>query len=118
MRAGTWRHLAEFYTAPGFTSELMHLYLATDLRPADGERLGPDEDEHLCSSGSPGATRWLPPSVASSATPRRSWPALARVEADDAYLRRPVGHSTSPARRPVRGLGPAVRRTAMPLSGS
>jgi len=25
----------------------MHLYLATDLRPADGERLGPDEDEHL-----------------------------------------------------------------------
>ncbi|MEO8437774.1 MAG: ADP-ribose pyrophosphatase, partial [Chloroflexota bacterium] len=24
-----------------------HLYLATDLRPADGERLGPDEDEHL-----------------------------------------------------------------------
>ena len=25
----------------------MHLYLATDLRPADGERLTPDEDEHL-----------------------------------------------------------------------
>ena len=36
-----------FYTAPGFASELMHLYLATDLRPADGERLTPDEDEHL-----------------------------------------------------------------------
>ena len=47
MRAGTWRLLARFYTAPGFTSELMHLYLATDLRPADGHRLGPDEDEHL-----------------------------------------------------------------------
>jgi len=47
MRAGTWRRLASFYTAPGFASELMHLYLATDLRPADGERLGPDEDEHL-----------------------------------------------------------------------
>jgi len=47
MRAGTWRLLARFYSAPGFTSELMHLYLATDLRPADGHRLGPDEDEHL-----------------------------------------------------------------------
>jgi ADP-ribose pyrophosphatase len=39
--------VARFYTAPGFTSELMHLYLATDLRLADGHRLGPDEDEHL-----------------------------------------------------------------------
>ncbi len=47
MRAGAWSQLASFYTAPGFTSELMHLYLATDLRPADGQRLGPDEDEHL-----------------------------------------------------------------------
>jgi len=47
MRAGTWRRIASFYTAPGFASELMHLYLATDLRPADGERLTPDEDEHL-----------------------------------------------------------------------
>jgi ADP-ribose pyrophosphatase len=47
MRAGLWRLLARFYTAPGFTSELMHLYLATDLRLADGHRLGPDEDEHL-----------------------------------------------------------------------
>ena len=47
MRAGAWRLLARFYTAPGFTSELMHLYLATDLRLADGDRLGPDDDEHL-----------------------------------------------------------------------
>ncbi|OGO56902.1 MAG: hypothetical protein A2Z32_08580 [Chloroflexi bacterium RBG_16_69_14] len=47
MRAGSWRLIARFYTAPGFASELMHLYLATDLRPADGERLTPDEDEHL-----------------------------------------------------------------------
>ena len=47
MRAGSWRRLAQFYTAPGFTSELMHLYLATDLRPADGHRLGPDDDERL-----------------------------------------------------------------------
>lgn len=47
MRAGSWRKVARFYTAPGFTSELMHLYLATDLRAADGDRLGPDDDEHL-----------------------------------------------------------------------
>jgi ADP-ribose pyrophosphatase len=47
MRAGSWRLIARFYTAPGFASELMYLYFATDLRPADGERLGPDEDEHL-----------------------------------------------------------------------
>jgi ADP-ribose pyrophosphatase len=46
-RAGTWRYLGAFWTAPGFTSERMHLYLATDLRPADGDRLGPDEDERL-----------------------------------------------------------------------
>ncbi len=47
MRAGTWRKLARFYTAPGFSSELMHLYLATDLTVADLDRLGPDDDEHL-----------------------------------------------------------------------
>ncbi len=46
-RAGRWRYLVGFYTAPGFTSELMHLYLATDLVPADEDRLGPDEDERL-----------------------------------------------------------------------
>ena len=32
-RAGTWQRLTAFWTAPGFTSELMHLYLATDLVP-------------------------------------------------------------------------------------
>jgi ADP-ribose pyrophosphatase len=46
-RAATWRKLGSFWTAPGFASELMHLFLATDLRPADGERRGPDEDERL-----------------------------------------------------------------------
>jgi ADP-ribose pyrophosphatase len=44
--AGSWRYLGGFYTAPGFTSERMHLYLATDLRPAAGNH-GPDEDERL-----------------------------------------------------------------------
>jgi ADP-ribose pyrophosphatase len=48
MRAGAWRKLGAFYSAPGFTDELMHLYLATDLTPAsDDGRLGPDEDERL-----------------------------------------------------------------------
>lgn len=46
-RAGSWRYLGGFYTAPGFTSELMHLYLATDIVPADEGGLGPDEDERL-----------------------------------------------------------------------
>lgn len=47
-RAGSWQLLTSFWSAPGFTSELMHLYLATDLSPAHPEeRLGPDEDEHL-----------------------------------------------------------------------
>lgn len=48
FRAATWRRLASFWTAPGFASERMHLYLATDLTPADpAQRLGPDADEHL-----------------------------------------------------------------------
>lgn len=46
-RANVWQHLASFWTAPGFASELMHLYLATDLVPAHADRLGPDEDERL-----------------------------------------------------------------------
>ena len=46
-RAATWRLLGSFWTAPGFATELMHLYLATDLAPAHTDRLAPDEDEHL-----------------------------------------------------------------------
>ena len=47
-RAGAWRKLAEFWTAPGFASELMHLYLATGLTSATGDDiLTPDEDERL-----------------------------------------------------------------------
>jgi ADP-ribose pyrophosphatase len=47
-RAGHWEKLAEFWTAPGFATELMHLYLATDLVAAEPDgRLRPDEDEHL-----------------------------------------------------------------------
>lgn len=46
-RAGSWRLLTSFWTAPGFATEYMHLYLATELRPAHEGRLGPDEDERL-----------------------------------------------------------------------
>jgi ADP-ribose pyrophosphatase len=47
-RATRWRKLAEFWTAPGFASELMHLYLATGITGATGDdRLLPDEDERL-----------------------------------------------------------------------
>jgi ADP-ribose pyrophosphatase len=49
-RAATWRKLSTFWTAPGFASELMHLYLATGLTGVgadDDDRLTPDEDEHL-----------------------------------------------------------------------
>jgi ADP-ribose pyrophosphatase len=46
-RAGSWQYLGRFYTAPGFTEELMHLYLATKLTPAEEGRLGPDDDERL-----------------------------------------------------------------------
>jgi ADP-ribose pyrophosphatase len=46
-RAGSWRYLGGFYTAPGFTSELMHLYLATDLSAAHEGGLHPDDDERL-----------------------------------------------------------------------
>jgi ADP-ribose pyrophosphatase len=46
-RARSWRKLGSFWTAPGFATELMHLYLATELEPADEDRLGPDQDELL-----------------------------------------------------------------------
>jgi ADP-ribose pyrophosphatase len=45
-RAGTWRHLGRFFTAPGFAQEDMHLFLATDLSPIAGYT-GPDTDERL-----------------------------------------------------------------------
>jgi ADP-ribose pyrophosphatase len=46
-RAQAWRKLAAFWTVPGFATELMHLYLAMNVSPAPGARLGPDEDERL-----------------------------------------------------------------------
>lgn len=46
-RASSLRHLGNFYTAPGFTSELIHLYLATGLSSSHEDGLHPDEDEFL-----------------------------------------------------------------------
>lgn len=43
-RAESFHRLASFYTTPGFTSELMHLYLAEGLRSG---AQNPDEDEDL-----------------------------------------------------------------------
>jgi ADP-ribose pyrophosphatase len=36
-----------FWSAPGFSTEYLTLYLATDLRQAGDTRLSPDEDENL-----------------------------------------------------------------------
>lgn len=43
-KADSWRYLGRFYSTPGFTSELMHLYLAQDLT---FYRQAPDEDEFV-----------------------------------------------------------------------
>ena len=45
-RAATWRPLSKFFTAPGFASELMHVFLATDVE-RDAAWKGPDPDERL-----------------------------------------------------------------------
>ena len=42
--AGTLTPLGEFYSAPGFCTEVVHLYLATDLTPAPA---APEADEHI-----------------------------------------------------------------------
>ncbi|MBW8352132.1 NUDIX hydrolase [Bacillus sp. IITD106] len=44
--AGKMEHLISFYTSPGFADELIHLYLATDLKRIDNPKIG-DEDEFV-----------------------------------------------------------------------
>ena len=44
MAAGSLEHLGEFYLAPGYSTENMHVYLATGLRP---DPLEADADEFL-----------------------------------------------------------------------
>lgn len=46
-RATRWERLTDFWTAPGFATERIFLYLATGLLPAGPDRLAPDEDEAL-----------------------------------------------------------------------
>ena len=46
-RAARWERLTDFWTAPGFATERMFLYLATDLAAAGPDRRAPDEDEAL-----------------------------------------------------------------------
>jgi 8-oxo-dGTP pyrophosphatase MutT (NUDIX family) len=42
--AKTWKHLATFYSSPGFSNEEIHLYLATDLYDQTAEG---DENERI-----------------------------------------------------------------------
>ncbi len=44
LAAGRWEFGPRFYTAPGFCDEVMHVFLATELRDASGEA---DADELL-----------------------------------------------------------------------
>jgi ADP-ribose pyrophosphatase len=44
--ADDWRLLGRFWTAPGFATEEMHLFLANRLKPA-GDHAGPAADERL-----------------------------------------------------------------------
>jgi ADP-ribose pyrophosphatase len=46
-RAGSMERIGGFWSAPGFSTEYLTLFLATDLRPAGEGRLSPDEDENL-----------------------------------------------------------------------
>jgi ADP-ribose pyrophosphatase len=46
-RAGSMERLGGFWSAPGFSTEYLTLYLATGLRLAVEDRLSPDEDENL-----------------------------------------------------------------------
>jgi ADP-ribose pyrophosphatase len=47
LRASNWRHLRSFFTAPGFTSERMELYLALGLSAAGPGARTPDADEAI-----------------------------------------------------------------------
>ena len=42
--ASEWVKMASFYTSPGFSNEVLHLYLARDLRSGEAD---PEEDEFL-----------------------------------------------------------------------
>lgn len=55
MAAGTISKLGEFFLAPGYSSEYMHVYLMTDLYPSP---LKHDDDEFLQTEAIPVDTVW------------------------------------------------------------
>ena len=46
-RAGRLERIGGYYSAPGFLTEYLSLFVATDLEPAGNDRLSPDEDERI-----------------------------------------------------------------------
>ncbi|MGE5235997.1 MAG: NUDIX hydrolase [Acidobacteriota bacterium] len=46
LEAAHWRHLATFFSAPGFCDEVMHCFLATGVEPA-GAGVDRDVDERI-----------------------------------------------------------------------
>lgn len=54
-RAGRLRHLLSFYVTPGYSSEIIHLFLATELTPTQTNF---DDGEEIATEA------WEPPAVA------------------------------------------------------
>jgi ADP-ribose pyrophosphatase len=44
VEAAAWTRLGSFFSSPGFASEILHVFLAEQLRPARAE---PDDDEDI-----------------------------------------------------------------------
>ena len=54
VRADRWDVLVDAFTSPGMTEESVRIYLARDVRPAEGERHQGEHEEHDM------PTRWVP----------------------------------------------------------
>ncbi len=61
MAAGNLEEIGSFYLAPGYSSEFMHIFLATDLQvaplPADAGRI-PENRKNLCQAGASPGRDW------------------------------------------------------------
>jgi ADP-ribose pyrophosphatase len=44
LSAEEWRELGRFWAVPAYSTELVHVYVASELSPADGASLDDDED--------------------------------------------------------------------------
>lgn len=44
LGADTYEHLIDFHNAPGMSDEVVHVYVATGLRPIDSAAQGPEEE--------------------------------------------------------------------------